>query len=111
MAKKMQQSPETILDAFKAHFGNTVKSYWMYEGEMCPGCGQELDMLEYEGEPTLSINGFMYRAKGVLIAYPLCSECASVVMAATPMVPTPRHQTIERNLINAYHRYLDSLDA
>ena len=105
-----------VLEMMKAHFGNAVKSYWVYDDDLCPGClTHPIDVMIYEGQRAVSINGFMYRAKGVLIGYPLCELCAKEVLANAKNDPkndkTSRHQFIEKNLIAAYHRYLDSLDA
>ena len=105
-----------VLEMMKAHFGNAVKSYWVYDDDLCPGCmTHPIDVMIYEGKKTVSLNGFMYRAKGVLIGYPLCEQCAKEVMANAKKEPkndkTSRHLSIEKNLIDAYHRYLASLAA
>mgnify|MGYP006972337609 CR=1 FL=1 len=68
-----------------------------------------IDEMSYEGLPALSINAFMYRERGVLIAYPLCGRCAEKLVAQRPTEPTSMHKDIERNLVDAYLAYLDSL--
>ena len=52
----------------RAQFGNAVKSFWFYEGELCPACSQHpIGVAKFEGKDALHINGFMYRERGVLI--------------------------------------------
>ena len=112
MPKKKEDVTISILDAMKAHFGSAVKAYWVYDGDLCPGCmTQSIDLFAYEGEQALSINGFMHREKGVLIGYLLCGKCATEIMAKSKFGPTPLHADIERNLKNAYQQYINSLDA
>ncbi len=107
---------DNVLEMMKAHFGNAAKAYWVYDGDLCPGCmTHPIELMDYEGQPSVSLNGFMYRAQGVLIGYPLCERCCKEIMARAKYDPqndkTSRHQAIEKNLIEAYHRYLASLDA
>lgn len=102
----------SILNIMKSHFGDSVKSYWVYPGELCPCClTRPIDLFTFKSQPSLSINGFMYRDKGVLIGYLLCGECAQVIMAKAKFGPTALHTAIEENLKNAYRRHLASLDA
>lgn len=99
----------------KAQFGNAVKSFWFYDGELCPGCmARPIDKMKYKGKDALSINGFMYRPRGVLIGYFLCDTCANYIFKESeknPFKQTPLHADIERNLADAYLKYLSSLDA
>lgn len=99
----------------KAQFGDAVKSFWFYEGELCPGClARPIGVIKMKGENALAINGFMYRPRGVLIGYFLCDTCANYIFkeaAKNPYKQTPLHADIERNLAEAYHRYMASLDA
>lgn len=99
----------------KAQFGNAVKSFWFYSGDLCPGCmARPIDKMKYKGKDALSINGFMYRPRGVLIGYFLCDTCANYIFKEAeknPFKQTPLHADIERNLAEAYHKYLASLDA
>ena len=98
----------------QAQFGDAVKAHWFYDGDACPGCGGEIDALMFEGEETLSLNGFIYRKRGVLIGYVLCSRCATQIFEAAKRNPgrqTARHATIEANLSKAYDKYMGSLDA
>lgn len=99
----------------KAQFGDAVKSFWFYEGELCPGClARPIGVIKMKGENAVAINGFMYRPRGVLIGYFLCDTCANYIFkeaAKNPYKQTPLHADIERNLAEAYHRYMASLDA
>jgi hypothetical protein len=99
----------------KAQFGDAVKSYWFYEGDFCPGClARPIGVIKMKGENAVAINGFMYRPRGVLIGYFLCEVCANYIFREAekhPYKQTPLHADIERNLAEAYHRHLSSLDA
>lgn len=98
----------------RAHFGDAVKSYWLYDRDICPGCGGEIDAIRYKGQEALSLNAFIYRKYGVLIGYLLCRRCAKSIFQAAekqPMVQTPLHTTIEKSLSAAYERYRKSLPA
>lgn len=98
----------------QAQFGNAVQAHWFYDGDACPGCGGEIDAMMYEGEEALSLNGFIYRERRVLIGYVLCSRCATQIFEAAERNPgrqTARHTTIEANLRKAYDKHMGSLDA
>jgi hypothetical protein len=99
----------------KAQFGAAVKGQWFYTGELCPGCSiRPIEVMRYKGKAALSMNAFMYRARGVLIGYLLCEVCATQIFKAAeknPYQQIPLHNDIERNLIAAYHQHLTSLDA
>jgi hypothetical protein len=98
----------------KAQFGNAIKSYWFNSGERCPGCGGEIDAMDYKGKEALSLNAFIYRERGILIGYLLCGNCAQKIMQGAKLNPykeTELHATIERNLVGNYKKYLRSLDA
>ena len=107
MRKKNRYSAEDILDLMKAQFGDAAKAYWVYDGDLCPCClKRKIDAMIYEGKEALSINAFMYRDRGVLIAYFLCGQCATDIMAHSKNGPTSKHKSIEENLISAYLRHL-----
>lgn len=99
----------------KAQFGDAVKSFWFYEGEFCPGClARPIGVIKMKGENAVAINGFMYRPRGVLIGYFLCEVCANYIFKEAeknPFKQTPLHADIERNLADAYLKYMASLDA
>ena len=99
----------------KAQFGDAIKSFWFYDGESCPTClAHPIGAIKIKGENAMSINGFIYRARGVLIGYFLCETCAKFIFKESekhPYQQTSLHTEIEMNLINAYHKHLSSLDA
>lgn len=108
MRNKKLDSAEAILELMKAQFGDAAKVCWVYDGDLCPCClKREVDLMEYNGKEALSINAFMYRERGVLIAYLLCGQCAMEIMAKSKNGPTSMHTSIETNLINAYLRHLN----
>ncbi len=99
----------------KARFGDAIKSFWLYDGDLCPGClMRSTGRLKFHGQEVLAINAFVYRPRGVLIGYYLCEICTDFIFqeaAQHPYQQTPLHGEIERNLAAGYRRYLASLDA
>ncbi|MGZ9224300.1 MAG: hypothetical protein ACXW4M_01965 [Anaerolineales bacterium] len=99
----------------KAQFGNTIKSFWFYDSDLCPACTERpIGVVKFKGKDALAINAFVYRERGVLIGYFLCEICAKYIFKEAQKNPyrqTPIHTDIERNLITAYHKHLASLDA
>lgn len=111
MTSQKQEFAEWVVETMKAHFGDAVKAYWVYDGDICPCCMiNPIDVWMYEGREVASINGFMYRERGVLIPYLLCGHCAGAIMASSNPDDT-MHQSIEGNLINAYLCHMSSMDA
>ena len=88
----------------KTQFGSAVKSRWMYDSDGCPGCGREIKTMKYKGKDTMSLNAFIYREHGVLIAYLLCGKCGNKVIRAT--TDTPLHAEIEKNLKSSFIKQL-----
>ncbi|MBU0510337.1 MAG: hypothetical protein KJ638_01375 [Chloroflexi bacterium] len=106
MAQMFQQA--------KAQFGKAIKAYWFNDGDACPGCGSEIDNVNFKGEAAISLNAFIYRERGVLIGYFLCSRCVERVFRYAKQNPhqqTELHTTIEKNLIQAYQKHIRSMDA
>lgn len=98
----------------RAQFGNAVRSQWFYDGDGCPGCGRRVDAIKSPGGDQLSLNTFIYRKRGVLIGYLLCSRCAKKIHRDAKRNPgreTALHAAIEANLIKGYHDHMNSLDA
>lgn len=99
----------------RAQFGDAVKSFWFYEGDLCPGCMvRPIDVMKINGKDALSLNVFIYRPRGVLIGYFLCQNCATYIFdeaQKNPYKQTVLHTAIEQNLITAYQNHLKSLDA
>lgn len=99
----------------KAQFGSVVKSFWFHDGDLCPACLQrEIGAVKFKGKDALAINAFIYRERGVLIGYFLCETCATYIhkeAKKNPYQQTQLHADIERNLTDAYHKHLMSLNA
>lgn len=99
----------------KAQFGPAIKSFWFYEGDLCPACmARPISAIKFKGKDALAINAFIYRSRGVLIGYFLCETCAKFIFKEAeknPYKQTPLHADIEHNLTAAYHKHLSSLDA
>ena len=99
----------------KAQFGNTIKSFWFYDSDLCPACTERpIGVVKFKGKDALAINAFIYRERGVLIGYFLCEICVKYIFKEAQKNPyrqTLKHADIERNLITAYHKHLASLDA
>jgi hypothetical protein len=91
-------------------FGKAIKTYRFHDEETCPGCGRRINLSKANGEDVLSLNAFIYRERGVLIGYLLCSRCAKQVFRDNKRNPgqeTSLHNTIEANLVIAYLRTLN----
>ncbi len=98
----------------QAQFGDAVKAFWFYDDDDCPGCRREIDALKIKGRESLSLNAFIYREKGILIGYFLCSRCAKQIFRdakQTPGKETSRHAKIETNLVKSYLTHMHSMDA
>ncbi len=112
-----EQIDATLTQLFiQAHsqFGDAIKGFWFDDSEACPGCGREIDLMKYKGKEAMSLNAFIYRKRGMLIGYFLCGRCANQIFRdaeRNPMQQTSRHTIIEKNLIKAYQKYLNSMDA
>ena len=109
------QMLEILFTQAKAQFGNAVKAFWFYDGDLCPGCmARPIDKIKFKGKDAVALNAFIYRPRGVLIGYFLCETCATFIFKEAeknPYKQTPLHTDIERNLTDAYHKHLASLDA
>jgi hypothetical protein len=103
-----------MLALARKQFGKAIKGFWFCDNDPCPGCGFPIDVIKHKGQDALSLNTFIYRPRGMLIGYFLCSLCAKQIFEAAernPGVQIPLHGVIERNLITAYQRHLAALDA
>ena len=111
----MDEVLDMMFTQAKARFGNALKSFWFYDGDLCPGCmARPIEAMKIKGENAVSLNAFIYRSRGVLIGYFLCQICATYIFdeaQKNPYKQTPLHTDIEQNLIAAYHKHLASLDA
>lgn len=90
----------------KMHFGDVVKGRWFHDADGCPGCGRKIGAMKYKGQNAVSVNTYIYRDHGVLIAYLLCGKCARKIMRDAQTIPpgqkTPLHIEIEKNLKEAF---------
>ena len=93
----------------RMQFGSAISSRWLHDGDSCPGCGGKISTLKFKGQNTLSLNAFIFREHGVLIAYLLCGKCAKYIFKRSEQNPdsqTELHAEIEKNLKNAYLSHL-----
>ena len=95
---------EQLFRQAQMQFGSVVKSRWLHDGDGCPGCGREIGTMKFKKKKALSLNAFIYREHGVLIAYLLCGKCANQVIHATQNLPL--HAEIENTLKHAYVKHL-----
>ena len=95
-------------------FGKAVKSYWFHEENNCPSCGRTIDSWRHKKRQAISLNAYIFRKRGVLIGYFLCSKCARQIhreAKINPGIQTARHAAIEKNLETAYLKHMNSMDA
>src|SRR5262245_1695327 len=102
--KEISELLEQLFWQAKMQFGDSVKSRWFHDGDGCPGCGKVIGGMKFKGKSALSINAFIFREHGVLIAYLLCGKCAKQVIGATATIPL--HAEIEKNLKQAFVKHL-----
>jgi hypothetical protein len=99
----------------KTQFGDAIRSYWFYNGDLCPACSQRsVGVIKFNDKNALSVNAFIYRERGVLIGYLLCETCAVRIFQdaqKNPYTQTPLHAAIERNLRFAYLSFITNTDA
>lgn len=101
---------EVIYRQAQMQFGSVVKSRWFHDGDGCPGCGRKVDGMKFKGKNALSVNAFIFRDHGVLIAYLLCGKCARRILRESERNPfdgqTALHSEIEKNLKQAFLKHL-----
>jgi hypothetical protein len=93
----------------KMQFGSAIKGRWFYDRDGCPGCGSKIKGMKWKGRKAVSLNAFLYREHGVLIAYLLCGKCAKYIFKSSevdPINPTALHREIEENLKSAFVKHL-----
>ncbi|CAN5404381.1 hypothetical protein BH10ACI2_BH10ACI2_17130 [soil metagenome] len=82
-----------------------ITSRWFHSEDDCPGCGRKIAAMKFKGKQALSLNTFIFREHGVLIAYLLCGKCAKYIFKESKTNPnsqTPLHIEIEKILKNAF---------
>jgi hypothetical protein len=106
---EMDEMLDMIFRQAQMQFGSAVKSRWLHDGDGCPGCGAEIGVMKFKKKKALSLNAFIYREHGVLIAYLLCGKCANHIFRhseTNPLGQLPIHTEIEKNLKQAYVKHL-----
>ena len=102
---------DKMISHFKAHYGESIKTYWFYEGDTCPCCAKrKVGALKVNHEYAVSLNAFLYNEMSVLIGYMLCRICAIDILETSKKRQVVMHQRIEKHLIEAYHRHLSLAD-
>ena len=108
--KEIEHLLDQLFRQAQMQFGSAVKGRWLHDGEGCPGCGKEVTVTKYKKKDALSINAFIFREHGVLIAYVLCGKCAGYILRESkknPMIgKLPIHDEIEKNLKLAFVKHL-----
>jgi hypothetical protein len=112
------QTLEALMAQLSSHarmqFGNAIKGHWFHESQRCPGCRRPVDAGQDGGTQTLTLNAFIYRERGVLIGYLLCTRCAHKIKRVAqkrPGIQMPLHGQIERTLTQAFQEHISSMDA
>ena len=108
-SKEISDLLEQIYRQAKMQFGSAIKSRWLHDGDGCPGCGREIDAVKIKKKKALSLNAFIFREHGVLIAYLLCGKCATYIIEESkknPYTTTALHVEIEKNLKQAFLKHL-----
>lgn len=107
--KEISNLLEQLFRQAQMQFGSAVKSRWFHDGDGCPGCGREVKGMKFKGKNALSLNAFIFREHGVLIAYLLCGKCARHIFKEAeknPFSQTALHTKIEKNLKQAFLKHL-----
>ncbi|MBI4787086.1 MAG: hypothetical protein HY782_08580 [Chloroflexi bacterium] len=100
-----------MLALCQAQYGDAIKTYWFHNAELCPCCGKRrVAPFKYKHKDALSLNAFIYRAKGVLIGYTLCGICAADVLNPSNKRQAMMHDRIEKNLVEAYHKHMSHVN-
>ena len=102
MNNEISEALEMLFRQAQMQFGSAIKSKWFHSEDGCPGCGKAISKLKHKGTDAISLNAFIYREHGVLIAYMLCGKCGKKVINAK--TDTPLHSAIEATLKRSYLR-------
>ena len=103
--KEISALLEQLFRQAQMQFGSAIRSRWMHDGDGCPGCGREINSFKFKKKKNLlSLNAYIFREHGVLIAYLLCGNCAKQVINATQNLPL--HAEIEKNLKRAFLKHM-----
>ncbi|MFN0278377.1 MAG: hypothetical protein ACKVRN_07220 [Pyrinomonadaceae bacterium] len=108
--KEISELMDLMFRQTQVQSGGAIKSRWFHDGDGCPGCGQEIDSFKFKKKNSLSLNAFIFREHGVLIAYLLCGKCAKRIIRESKTNPfaqtTELHIEIEKNLKQAFTKHL-----
>lgn len=107
--KELENLLDQLFRQAQWQFGSAVKGRWFHDGDSCPGCGKEVTVTKWKKQDALSLNAFIFREHGVLIAYVLCGKCAGHIFRNAQKNPhgqLPIHEVIERNLKDAFVKHL-----
>ena len=100
---------DQIFRQAQMQLGPAVKGRWLHDDDDCPGCGKEITVTKFKKQDALSLNAFMYREHGVMIAYMLCGKCANHIIRECKKNPVGKlriHDEIEKNLKSAFMKHL-----
>src|SRR6476619_1173596 len=98
--KEITQLLDQLFLQAQMQFGSAIRSRWFHDGDTCAGCGGKIDAFKFKKKKSLSLNAFIYRDHGVLIAYLLCGKCASYIFQESKrdsFSQTDLHVEIEKN--------------
>ena len=107
--KELENLLDQLFRQAQSQFGSAVKGRWLHDGDGCPGCGKAVSVMKYKKQDALSLNAFIFREHGVLIAYLLCGKCAGHIFRESQKNPhrkLPIHDEIEKNLKHAFVKHL-----
>lgn len=107
--KEITNLLDQLFGQAQMQFGSAIKSRWFHDGDACPGCGRKIDTMKFKGKDALSLNAFIFREHGVLIAYLLCGKCARHIFRESeknPNTQTALHGEIEKTLKQAFVKQL-----
>lgn len=106
---EIREMLDQLFNQARMQFGSAIKSRWMHDGDGCPGCGGKISTMKFKKQDALSLNAFIFREHGVLIAYLLCGKCAKYIFKQSetnPYSKTDLHTEIEKNLKSAFLNHL-----
>ncbi len=107
----MEDNPEIIgavhalFDNAKRMYGDAVENYWFNDSETCPACERKIDTLQFGKKAAVSLNAFIYRDMNTLIAYLLCSRCATEIFRKSKQSKII-YPKLEENLKKAYTEFV-----
>lgn len=108
MNNEMSEAVDMLFRQAQSQFGSAIRSKWFHTEDGCPGCGKGLSKTKFKGKKLMSLNAFIYREHGVLIAYLLCGTCAGQIFKDGKRDPSegrlPLHDAIEKTLKETYLR-------